>query len=227
LPLLTPSVAEARRLYDAARPAYERALSAHGQKLLFASPWPPSGIWAKRALTSNEALRSLRIRTYDASSAAVMQRAGAQAFNLSFNEVAAKLEAGEINAVLSSGDGGAGRALWKYLPVFTEINYAIPLSLVTVNLAAWNLLDAPARAAITAAAEETQARQWQQMEGRVAQNYARMKENGMQIETALSPEVVDALAAASGVVVEEWLGKVGPAGREVVEGFRKGRVAGN
>ena len=39
-----------------------------------------------------------------------------------FNEVVGKLEAGEINAVLSSGDGGAGRSLWKYLDHFSEIN---------------------------------------------------------------------------------------------------------
>jgi TRAP-type transport system periplasmic protein len=220
LPFLTPKVVDARRLFDLARPAYERALAKQGQKLLFASPWPPSGIWAKQAMTSVEALRSLKIRTYDATSADVMQRAGAQARNLSFNEVVGNLEAGEINAVLSSGDGGAGRSLWKYLDHFSEINYAIPLSLVTVNVNRWNALDEATRGIVQAAAEETMARQWGEMEGRVEQNYQRMRDNHMTSVTGIPRDVRTLLAQSSAAAIEDWLKKTGDAGRILLENFK-------
>jgi TRAP-type C4-dicarboxylate transport system substrate-binding protein len=220
LPLLTPTVADARRLFDVARDSYERALAAHNQKLLFVSPWPPAGIWAKQPVTSFNALRSLNIRTYDKTSVEVMQGAGAQAINLSFAEVVAKLKAEQINAVLSSGDGGAGRALWDYLNCFTVINYAIPLSLATVNLDAWNALDPAAREVVKAAADETMARQWQRMEGRVEENYQRMRENGMTIVTEVPEDVRDALAKASKAAIEEWVKKMGDEGRVLLERFR-------
>jgi TRAP-type C4-dicarboxylate transport system substrate-binding protein len=226
LPLLTTSVADARRLFDVARDSYERALAKHNQKLLFASPWPPAGIWAKQPVASAAALRTLNIRTYDKTSAEVMNGAGAQAVNLSFNEVAQKLQAGDINAVLSSGDGGAGRKLWGYLGYFTEINYAIPLSLVTVNLDAWNALDQATRDIVQKAADETMARQRQQMEGRVNLNYERMRENGMTIVTAVPEDVMDALAKASAVAIGEWVNKMGDEGRVLLERFQEGRVQG-
>jgi hypothetical protein len=37
-----------------------------------------------------------------------------------------RLRAGELDAVLSSGDGGAGARLWEVLPHFTALDYASP-----------------------------------------------------------------------------------------------------
>jgi len=226
LPLLTPSVADARRLFDVARPSYERAFARHNQKLLFASPWPAAGIWARQPATSMPALRALAIRTYDETSAEVLNGVGAQAVNLSFNEVSDKLKAGDINAVLSSGDGGVGRNLWEYLGCFTEINYAIPLSLVTVNLNAWNALDPETQDIVQKAADETMAHQWQEMEGRVAQNYKRMRENAMTIVTEVPDVVREALARASAIAIEDWAKKTGDEGRMLLEKFRAGKAEG-
>jgi TRAP-type transport system periplasmic protein len=40
-------------------------VGALGDMLLYPSPWPPAGIWARKPVTSMEALRGLRIRTPD------------------------------------------------------------------------------------------------------------------------------------------------------------------
>src|SRR2546428_13827934 len=116
-----------------------------------------------------------------------MNALGATASLVSFADLPAKLKSGEIDAVLSSGDGGAGRKLWEYLPHFTEINYAMPLSLTTVNLDAWNALDSATQNAVLEAAAETETRQWQALDGRIAKNYERMRENGMAITRTVSP----------------------------------------
>jgi TRAP-type C4-dicarboxylate transport system substrate-binding protein len=57
LPLLTPSATDARVLFDAAHTLYEKAFAERGQKLLYASPWPPSGIWSAFAVDSAAALK--------------------------------------------------------------------------------------------------------------------------------------------------------------------------
>ncbi len=138
LPFLATTIAEARQLYDVARPTYDRTLAGFGQKLLFSTPWPASGVWAKKPIVAPADLSGLAIRTYDATSTTVMKASGAEALQLSFADAMPKLRDGSVNAVLSSGDGGAGRRLWEVLPHFTEINYAMPLSLVTVNSAVFD-----------------------------------------------------------------------------------------
>jgi TRAP-type C4-dicarboxylate transport system substrate-binding protein len=210
LPFLADSLSKARNLNKAARPAYEKLLAAHGQKLLYTTPWPASGIWSKQKLDSVAALKRLSIRTYDATSQDVMQRAGAKAQNISFADAMPRIASGEVNAVLSSGDGGAGRKLWEYLPNFAEINYAMPVSVATMNLKAYGALDARSRKAIDQAAAQTEAEQWKRIEGRLQQNYANMRKNGVAINTAVPPAVKKALKDASAESINAWKAAAGP-----------------
>lgn len=83
--------------------------------------------------------------------------------NISFADAMAKLKSGDVDAVLASGDGGAGRKLGELLDRFPDIGYATPLSLATINIDVWNALDATSRFAIDQAASETVALQWQRV----------------------------------------------------------------
>lgn len=210
LPFLADSLSKARNLNKAARPAYEKLLAAHGQKLLYTTPWPASGIWSKKKLDSVAALKSLSIRTYDATSQAVMQKAGARARNISFADAMPLIASGEVNAVLSSGDGGAGRKLWEHLPHFAEINYAMPVSIATMNLEAYQALDARTRRAIDQAAAQTETEQWKRIDGRLQQNYANMRKNGVAINTAVPLAVRKALKDAAADSVKAWKAAAGP-----------------
>ena len=221
LPFLATSVDEARRLTDIARPAYERVLAAHGQRLLYTTPWPASGIWSKAALASAADLAGLSIRTYDATSTEVMKAAGANAVNLSFADAMPKLQDGSVNAVLSSGDGGAGRKLWDILPHFTEVNYAVPLSLATVNAAAFEALPADLREVVILAGAETEARQWAVIRGRLDENYARMRANGMMIRSDVPPDLAAALSKAAAAPIETWRTKAGPDGAALLDRYRR------
>lgn len=221
LPFAAVSAEQARLLFDVARPEMERVLEARGQKLLFVTPWPPSGLWAKKPVRSLADVASLKLRTYDTTGTELFKSLGAQAMSISFADAMAKLKAREVDSVLSSGDGGAGRKLWEMLPAFTEINYAMPLSLGTVSLAAWHGLDAAKRTAFVDAGRETSERQWRIVRDRVALNYATLLQNGMSITTDLTPELRDALKRAAQPAIDAWLKDTGEAGRAVFAEFRK------
>ena len=182
-------------------------------------PWPPSGIWSATPVRDIEALKALKIRTYDNTGTEVLAKVAASAAIVSFSELNAKLEAGEINAVLSSGDGGAGRQLWKYLRNFSDVGYALPLSFTSISLAAWANLDDAARVAIDDAARETTQRQWAALAGRLAENFARMRTNGVTIDDKPPADVVDALRAAAETVVAEWSSRAGPEAQRVLQGY--------
>src|SRR5262245_23441911 len=52
VPFLAASYEDARKLWAASRPAIERKLAAQGLKVLFAVPWPPQGMYAKKEINS-------------------------------------------------------------------------------------------------------------------------------------------------------------------------------
>jgi TRAP-type C4-dicarboxylate transport system substrate-binding protein len=223
LPFVTPSVDDARALYEAARPLYEQLFAERKQKLLYVVPWPPSGIWSATPIGSADALRALKIRTYDNTGTEVLAKVTAAATIVSFSDLTAKLEAGEMNAVLSSGDGGAGRQLWKFLRNFSDVGYAAPLSFGSISLSAWESLDEAGRASIAEAARETTERQWAALAGRLAENFARMRANGVTIDETPPADVMAALRAAGDGSVTDWLARAGPEARAVLEAYRRQR----
>src|SRR5882757_5985958 len=156
LPFLVTSIADARRLADLARPHLAAALLRKGLRLLYLTPWPPSGIWSKAPLKTPSDLAGLSIRTYDKISSEVFASVGAKATPISFADTMPRLVDGSINAVLSSGDGGAGRKLWEYLPYFSEITYSLPLSVAGVNQALYDGLSADLQEAVDAAGRQTE-----------------------------------------------------------------------
>ena len=167
LPFVSPTDADARKLYDIAQPLYEKLFAERQQKLLYVVPWPPSGVWSAAPLVTTDALKSLKIRTYDKTSTDVLTKVAASATLVSFNDLNAKLETGDLNAVLSSGDGGAGRQLWKYLRHFSAVGYATPLSFGAISMQAWSSLDDGGRRALEEAGRETSAHQWAALASRL------------------------------------------------------------
>ncbi len=221
LPFLADSLKKARALTHASRPAYEKLLAEHGQKLLYTTPWPASGIWSKKPVRSVADLQALTIRTYDDTSQQVMGKAGAKGVNISFADAMPRIASGEVNAVLSSGDGGAGRKLWDYLPCFAEINYAMPISIATMNLDAYNALDAASRKAIDQAAAQTESAQWTRIQGRLKENYANMRKNGVKIDTRVPASVKKALEAASTSSLGDWKTATGADGAALLNRYNK------
>ncbi|MDB0564835.1 TRAP transporter substrate-binding protein [Ralstonia solanacearum] len=220
LPFIATTADDARRLADLARPLYAQAFARQGLHLLYMTPWPATGLWSKQPVPGVEALHALAVRTYDATSQHVMQAAGAKAENLSFMEVMPRLADGSVTAVLSSGDGGAGRKLWTWLPNFTAIGYAMPLSFATVDARAYAALPLETRRAIDKAAEMTELQQWARLRMRLAENTRRMQDNHVAIVETPSPELRGALRAAAAQTVAEWKRQAGPAAAATLERFQ-------
>jgi TRAP-type C4-dicarboxylate transport system substrate-binding protein len=218
LPFLTASAADTLRLLRAARPSYQRALAARRLSLLYATPWPATGLWSRNPVPDPAALQGLRVRTYDAAGTAVLAAAGARPVQISFADALPQLRAGELDAVLSSGDGGAGARLWELLPNFTVLDYASPLSLAFCNADALAALPDAVRAAVVQAAADTEARQFRAIDTRLVENAARMQANGVRV--AAAPALRRALVQAAGPVVAAWTGRAGAEGAAILAAYR-------
>ncbi len=223
LPFLVTSIADAKRLADLARPYIAAALHNRGQRLLYLTPWPPSGIWSKTPLKTPADLTGLSIRTYDKTSREIFANAGAKAVSISFADTMPKLVDGSISAVLSSGDGGAGRGLWEFLPYFSEVTYSMPMSVASVNQAVYDGLAPELRQAVDAASQQTETGLWLALSTRLQENYARMRANGVTIDTHPAPAIIAALQSGAASAQQAWCTRSGPACEQVLRAFKAGK----
>jgi len=204
LPFVVDDFEQAQSLFTCTQPELERHLTALNMRLLYATPWPPSGIWSAAPLPDVAAVKALNIRTYDDNSRGVFQRVGANSVNLPFSAVGPKLAAGELNAILSSGDGGAGNRLWEHLPNFTAISYAIPLSYTIINNDAWNKLTPAQQATLTQAAKSTSDASWANVKSRIQENYTRMGEHNMRLNLQPAAPIRQVLRQAGQEQTDSW-----------------------
>lgn len=221
LPFLAKTPDEARKLFEAARADYDAVFAGNNQKLLWASPWPPSGIWAKKPVPTMADLAGLKIRTYDANGTITLQEANAAPIQLSWADVVPQLSTGGIEGVLTSAEAGTNAKFWEHLSHFTEINYAMPLNMAHINLDTWNDLSAEHQDAVLEAAKHAEDHVWQAVVTRVGENYEQMTSAGITVVTDTNPAFLTALRDAGQKARAEWLAKTGAKGQAILDAYSK------
>jgi len=225
LPFMANNIENAWTLYEIARPYYEQVFERNNQLLLYASPWTPAGIWAKKPVTSPEDLANLKVRAWDASGTRTLQAAGAVAVQMAWADVVPQLAAGGIDAVLTSADGGASAKFWEFLDHFTAINYSQSLNMTHVNKDEFEKLTPEQQKIIREAAALAEKEAWENLTRQVEKNYAEMKSHGMTITESVSPEFHAFLQDSGKAVVEDWLKSVGPMGQEILDKYAAARAS--
>ena len=221
LPFVVHSVDEAEQLTCIAEPAYRSALMRAGLHLLFVSPWPPTGLWSRQPVMSAGDVASLRVRTYDAASAAVLQSLGARAAALPIKDIGPLLRVGGLNAVLSSGDGSVGAVLGEDLSNFNAIGYAYPVSFVLMNEAVYEALPELLQEQVDAAAAEVAREQWSSLPERIQANYSRMRRAGVAVTFSRDGSLESRLQEVGKARVQEWLSRVPDGDANIIKTFRK------
>ncbi len=219
IPFLVTTPAEERLLYEIARPYYEAVLERDNQVLLFATPWPPSGLWGNKPLESMDALAGVKLRTYDANGTITFGNTPATPVQLSWADTVPQLSTGAIDAVLTSADAGSASQLWEQQSHFTEVNYAMPLQFVHMNRDAYEALSDAQKAWVAEAAKAAEDFGWNLLADRVSQNYAEMKSHGMTVVTEVDPAYIAALTAAAKPALDEWKAKMGPDAEAILAAF--------
>lgn len=224
LPFLVDSVDQARHLYEIARPHYDAVFENNDQILLYASPWPASGIWSKDAVTSSSELQELKIRTFDRNGTETLRNAGAAPVSLSWADVVPQLATGGINAVLTSAEAGANGSFWEHQNDFSGIQYAIPLNMVHMNRDAFDSLSPAQQDALLEAAQRTDEHNWQAVRERTQSNYATLEENGVTIHDPVPDDFQQALGEAAAPVISGWQEGIGERGETIFDAFYNGQT---
>ena len=221
LPFLANSVDETRKLYEVAADDYKAFFEKNGQIVLFVTPWPPNGVWAKKPLDTPGSLDGVSIRAYDKTSTTMLESLGARPTTLSWADVVPALSTGSIDAVLTTAESGANASFWDYMTDFTEIYSLSVLSFTHMNKAVFDGLSKPQQQAVLDAAAEVQEDNWGAVDARVKDYYAKLKDHNVTVHPVTDEAYVASLRHKADTIVAAWVKDMGERGQEILAEYRK------
>ena len=220
LPFLADSYDASAKLYKAQKPALEKKLGEQGMMLLYAVPWPPQGIYAKKPIASAADLKGLKWRAYSPATARIAELVGAQPVTVQAAELSQAMAPGVIESYMSSGSTGFDSKTYEYIKFWTDTQAWLPKNGVLVNKAAFDALDKPSQAALLKAGADAEARGWALSKAKNVEYLDLLKKNGMTIVPP-SAQLTGDMKKVGDTMLKEWLEKAGPEGQAIVDAYKK------
>jgi TRAP-type C4-dicarboxylate transport system substrate-binding protein len=220
LPFLADSYDEAMKLYKAQKPLLEKKLGEQGMLLLYSVPWPPQGIYSKKALNAAADLKGIKWRAYSPATARIAELVGAQPVTVQAAEVSQAFATGVVESMMSSGSTGWDAKLHEHVKYWYDTQAWLPKNAVIVNKAAFDALDAATKAAVTKAAADAETRGWAASKKANTETLDKLKGAGMQILPPSAALKAD-MKKVGDTMLKEWLDKAGPEGKQLVDAFQK------
>jgi TRAP-type C4-dicarboxylate transport system substrate-binding protein len=220
VPFLATSMADAKKLWDASKPAVEKLLDAQGLKVLFAVPWPSQGIYAKRDINTIADMKGLKWRAYNVGTSRIGELVGAQSVTIQAAELPQALATGVVDSFMSSGATGYDSKVWETLTHFYDTQAWLPKNVTFVNKAAFNALDKATQDGVLKAAAEAETRGWKIAAEKTDWYLAELKAKGMKVQPP-SAELAAGFKKIGEQLTADWLAKAGADGKAVVDAFRK------
>ena len=220
VPFLATSFPESMKLWQASKPAIEKKLASQGLLLLFAVPWAPQGIYAKKEINSVDDMKGLKWRAYNVGTARIGELVGAQSVTVQAAELAQALATGVVNSFMTSAATGYDSKAWESMSYFYDTQAWIPKNITFVNKAAFDALDKPTQDAVLKAATTAEQRGWKMWEEKNGWYLDQLKSHGMKVE-APSATLQSGLKRIGDQLTADWLKKAGAEGEAVIAAYKK------
>jgi TRAP-type C4-dicarboxylate transport system substrate-binding protein len=220
VPFLATSFDASKKLYAASKPAIEKALDAQGLKLLYATPWPPQGIFTKKDVNSTADLKGLKWRAYNVGTSRIADLVGAQPVTVQAAELPQALATGVIDGLMTSSATGVDSKIWESLTHYYDTQAWIPKNVIFVNKAAFAALDPAVQKAVTDAAAAAETRGWALGAEKTAAYMETLKKNGMKVLEP-SADLKKGLADVGAKLTEDWSKKAGADGAAILDAYKK------
>ncbi|KAA2235804.1 TRAP transporter substrate-binding protein [Salinarimonas soli] len=220
VPFLASSYEDARKLYQAQRPALEKRLAEEGLVLLYSVAWPPQGIFAKREIKSMDDFKGLKFRTYNPGTGRIAAIAGATPVQVEVADLATAFATGRVEATITSPSTGVDAKFWDFLNYYHDTQAWLPRNMVIVNKAAYDALPDASKKALQGAAKAAEDRGWKMSQEETATRTQQLKDNKMNVVVP-SPELKAGFQKIGAQIAEEWEKSAGADGKAVLEAYRK------
>ena len=220
VPFLATSFEQSRRLWTAQRPAIEKKLASQGMMLLYAIPWPPQGIYAKKEINSVEDMRGLKWRAYNVGTSRIAELVGAQPVTIQAAELPQALATGTVNSYMSSGATGYDSKTWESLSHFYDTQAWLPKNMIFVNKAAFDALDKGSQDGLLATAKAAEDRGWRLSQEKTKWYTEQLTAKGMKVLPP-SETLSTGFRKIGDQLTADWLKKAGADGQAIVDTYRR------
>ncbi len=220
IPFIATNYDASVKLYGAARPALEKLLEKQGLKLLYSVPWPPQGLYFKKAVNSVADMAGIKVRSYNRATARISELTGMAPVQIEAAEASQALAAGVIEGLITSAVTGQDTKAWEQLKYFYKVEAWMPRNHVLINKATYDALDEKKKSALADCSIKAET------DGLVKSKAANdraldvLVENGMQVVTP-SEKLKSDLAAIGTTMTDEWISKSGDVGKSVIDVYKK------
>ncbi|SFU88176.1 TRAP transporter substrate-binding protein [Halomonas korlensis] len=222
VPYLASSYEDAQTLWEASREVIAEELAEQQLRLLFAVPWPPQGIYTNQAIESGDDLKNLSMRAYNTASERIAQLFGAVPTQVEVPDIPTAFSTGRVDAMITSPATGADTKAWDYLSHFNHAQLWLPKNMVIVSEKAFSRLDEATQEAVLDAAAEAETRGWEMSRQETDDALAVLEENGIEVSEP-TPEFAERLQEVGKTMTEEWAGRAGDQGAEILEAYEAAR----
>ena len=219
-PFLATSYKDSARLWEAAKDTVNETLSDMNLVALYTCPWPGQGFYFKEEVGSSTDVKGLKLRSYNAATATVIEMLGGTPVQIEAAELTQALATGVADGFISSGSTGYDRKVWEHLSHYYKVNAWLPRNYVMVNKGVWEALDGDTQAALQKAADETGASCIAKSEELSDWYFEQLEANGMTVTDA-GPEFLAELQEIGATMQADWLTKVGDKGQTIIDAYSK------
>jgi len=220
LPFVATGYDAAKKLYDVQKPYLQKQLDSEGLMLLYAVPWPPQGLYAKREINSVNDLKGLKFRTYNPTIGRIAALAGSIPTQIEVPDLPTAFATGRVDVMITSASTGVDTKAQDYLTHYIDAQAWLPRNIVFVNKAAFAKLSPDEQKAVIDAAKAAEDRGWKASMDEMQIKTKALKDAKI-IVMQPSAELKAGLAKIGETIAAEWAAKAGPDGQKMLEEYKK------
>lgn len=219
IPFLATDFDSAEKLYQASKPALNKALAKENLILLYTSPWPAQDLYSNKPVNSLSDLSGLKMRSYSPTTSRLADLMGTTPVNIPFSDVAQAFSTNAIDAMVTSPSTGVNSQSWDYISHFTTIHAWIPKNMVFANKRMFDRLDSTTQQTILTAAANAEKKGWTLGRRLAVAHTETLAKNGIKV-TEPSSKLLSEMETIGETMVQEWLDEAGASGQAVLKDFQ-------
>jgi TRAP-type C4-dicarboxylate transport system substrate-binding protein len=218
VPFLATSYDEAAKLWKASKQPVEKALDKEGLMVLYAVPWPPQGLYAKKTLNSIADLKGVKFRAYNSATETLAKLAGAVPTQVEVPDIPQAFSTGRVEAMITSPSTGANSKAWDFVKYYYDVQGWLPKNVVVMNKRAFRALDKGVQKAVLDAAKAAEPRGWSMSKTETTEKTEALSKNGMTVSKP-SAQLMAGLKKIGTQMTDAWVKKAGADGRAVLKAY--------
>ena len=220
VPFLATSYADAKKLWAASHRKTAQLLDKEGLMVLYAVPWPPQGLYAKKPINTIDDLKGVKFRAYNATTQKLASLAGAVPTQVEVPDIPQAFSTGRVDAMITSPSTGANSKAWDFVKYYYDAQGWLPKNVIVVNKKAFRRLDKKLQRAVLDAAKAAEPRGWQMSMAETKEKTDTLSKNGM-IVSKPSPALMSGLKKIGAQMTDAWLKKAGADGQAILKAYRR------